>query len=402
MAQPTRIGAGMTVELKPQSDKAEPRFVVLLSGLQSHSQTTPDDHGLRDDFAPLLRRLTAADPILQPVYFSYRAAELLAADANPELAWVGDPATGAEPIYAPLDTTDRPLVDHVAALDWLLSDLMTRHPAARLDIVGFSLGGVIALAWAASVRADHPALAATHRVVLLNAPVGGVTPLGRVAAAPGVRHALCRTGAGFGRSAVLRDLQPSSRAIAGLRRAVGRLDIASVENSRDYLVNGRRITGQLLLPESVRTIPLGRGVAATGFLSADACYVDDLGGLERHLRRSHRAILKGRARAVSRAHDYVARLIVEDGPIWASRMGTAPSPAPVPVQRFAPPAGRPSRRQAVPAPALVQTFAKHPDERTHHHDRSRHASVDHRHDRPRHPRSDLPDDGPRSRPSNVC
>jgi hypothetical protein len=121
---------------------------------------------------------------------------------------------------------------------------------------------------------------------------------------------------------VIDDLTASSPLIRRLPMVARRVDVASVENSRDYLVNGRRITGQMLLPVWMRTISLGRGVAASGFLPADQCYVADMGGRDRRLLLTHRLILLGSSPAVRLAHQRVAELISTDGPKWIERHGS--------------------------------------------------------------------------------
>lgn len=306
----------------------EPRFVVLLGGLLSHSLETPDDHMLQADFAPLRARLEAADPDLRFVYFSYAVAGHILSGANPCQAWQNEEYLhGEEPFYHAAETTDRPVADHVDGLTWLLGGILGRYPNARIDLIGFSLGGIIALAWAAEAARHDPMLAAIHRIVIISSPVGGVTSLGALTPVPGIRHALNRFEIGFGRSLVFRDLRSSGALVATLRRAPARVDVASIENSRDYLVNGARITGQRLLPIWIRTIALGRGAAVSKFMPPEQCYVADLGGWEQHLRTTHNHILTGDTPAVQRVRRHIVEQITTDGPIWTARQaGQEPAP----------------------------------------------------------------------------
>jgi pimeloyl-ACP methyl ester carboxylesterase len=318
----------------------ETSVVIFLGGLQSHSQETPGDHGLSRDFAGIHQSITRRCPTYRTVFFSYRAGPLRKAGLDPKLAWnAWTYDDGSEPIYRAAETTDRPVLDHVAGLDWLVRDLLARHPEARIDLVGFSLGGVIALAWAAD--ADQSLLARVHRVVLVSSPVGGITPLGAIAPKAGIRHILRHHQIDFGRGRAFDDLTSSSPLIRRLSRAPRRVDVASVENSRDYLVNGRRITGQVLLPVWMRTISLGRGVTASGFLPADQCYVADMGGRDRRLQLTHRLILLGSSQPVRRAHQHVADLISSDGPRWRER----------------PEAARPFPRASLMTPGTALAFA---------------------------------------------
>jgi pimeloyl-ACP methyl ester carboxylesterase len=302
-----------------------PRFVLFLGGLQSHSQQTPDDHAVREDFHLLRARLETADPALRFLTFSYGAGPRIAKGDDPRQAWVGDYEQG-EPLYSAVETTDRPLADQVAGLDWLLRDLLGHYPNARIDLIGFSLGGIIALSWAAEVASTDPMLAAIHRIVAISSPVGGISSLGSLTPKPGIRHALARFRVEFGQSLVFRDLRTDSPAIAALHAAPGKVDVASVENSRDYLVNGRRITGQRLLPIWVRTIPLGRGAAVSEFLPREQCYVDDLDGWEQHLRTTHQHIMRGESPAIERARQHIVGLVLTDGPIWTAHQARESTP----------------------------------------------------------------------------
>ena len=303
-----------------------PQFVLFLGGLQSHSQQTPDDHAVQEDFALLRARLETADPALRFLTFSYGAGPRITTGGDPRQAWVGDYEQG-EPLYSAVETTDRPLADQVAGLDWLLRDLLGRYPNARIDLIGFSLGGIISLSWAATVASTDPMLAAIHRIVVISCPVGGISSLGSLTPKPGIRHALARFRVEFGQSLVFRDLRTDSPAIAALRAAPSKVDVASVENSRDYLVNGRRITGQRLLPIWVRTIPIGRGAAVSEYLPDEQCYVDDLDGWEQHLRTTHQHIMRGETPAIERARQHIVGLVLTDGPLWTARqaMETTPS-----------------------------------------------------------------------------
>jgi pimeloyl-ACP methyl ester carboxylesterase len=292
--------------------------VIYLGGLQNHSLETSGDHSLARDFAGIRQTIAQRSPMSRTVYFSYRAGSLVRAGLDPKLAWNGRTYDdGNVPIYRASETTDRPVLDHVIGLDWLIRDLLARNPGARIDLVGFSLGGIIALAWAAD--ADQTLVDWVHRLVLVSSPVGGISPLGAVAPRVGIRHILRHHQVDFGRGRAFVDLTSASPLIRRLAKAPQRVDISSVENSRDYLVNGRRITGQVLLPTWMRTISLGRGVAASSFLPASQTYVADMGGRDRRLQLTHRLVLLGSSPPVRRAHQHIADLISSDGPKWRER-----------------------------------------------------------------------------------
>ncbi|MFN8636310.1 MAG: kelch repeat-containing protein [Chloroflexota bacterium] len=156
----------------------------------------------------------------------------------------------ATPVYTVGDTQQS--VDiQVATLDWLIADLVTSDPKAQIDLVGYSLGGVVATRWAArlsplSALRDH-----VHAIVLLESPVGG-SPM-----ANAVRDG-CSSFTGsfwcfawngglqwFFGDAVMRDLQLANddRSLAesivpSLPDAGRSFDVTSIESTADYLVNG--------------------------------------------------------------------------------------------------------------------------------------------------------------------
>jgi hypothetical protein len=315
------------------------RYVVWVPGLLSSSLTgmqpgtlDPGNHQVRDEAAPVRDTLAARlVPAPHFIYFSYGVPRLASAGEPPERAWLGDSYfDGHEPRYWPQDTSSYPLQAHADALDWLVRGVVGCEPAATVDVIGYSLGGVVALRWAATADAapDGP-LAAVHRVILIDSPVGGVNPaiLGAAAAAapPEVAYA-------FGTGAVVADLLPGGDVIRGLPAALGRVDVASVENSRDYLVNG------MPLPAPAGGGPggwLARG-AAVSFLaperSPDAYYADMGEGvtlgptLWDYITGIHGAV-----RADPGALQRLLDLLVTDGPLWQARYPDAvPTPAAAP------------------------------------------------------------------------
>jgi pimeloyl-ACP methyl ester carboxylesterase len=306
------------------------RYVVWVPGFLSSSLTglqpgtlDPGNHQVRDEAAPV-RDALAAGLVPPPrfVYFSYGAVRLAAAGEAPERAWLGDTYFDEhEPRYWPQDTSSYPLQAHADALDWLVRDLLRCDADATIDVIGYSLGGVVALRWAATADVSPTGpLASVHRLVVVDSPVGGVNPaiLGSAAAAapPDVVYAL-------GTGTALANLVPGGDVIRSLPVALGRVDVASIENSRDYIVNGAPLPGQSVLGANGW---LGRGAAATMLPpegSPDA-YLADMGTgvalgptLWDYLVGVHGAVL-----ADPDAHQRLLDLLGSDGPIWQARYGT--------------------------------------------------------------------------------
>ncbi|HLH25084.1 MAG TPA: hypothetical protein VK066_21400 [Chloroflexota bacterium] len=307
------------------------RYVVWVPGLLSSSLTglepgtlDPGNHEVRDQFAGVREALAAGvGPGARFIYFSYGVPRLARAGEAPERAWLGDTYFDEhEPRYWPQDTSSYPLAAHVAALDWLVRGLEGCDPAATIDVIGYSLGGVVALAWAATADAggDGP-LAAVHRVIVVDSPVGGVNPAILSAAAAAAPPEVA---AAFGTGAVVGDLLPDGAVIRGLPAATRRVDVASVENSRDYLVNGAP------LPAWAGVGPdgwLARGAAVT-FLPPErspAAYYADMGTgtpigttLWDYVIGIHGAVLTD-AGALQR----LVELLQSDGPLWRAREAPA-------------------------------------------------------------------------------
>jgi hypothetical protein len=316
-----------TADCGPLAAPPGQRYVLFLAGFLSSSLTglqpgvlDPTNHEVRDVFAPMRAAIEGAlVPPPRVVYFSYGVARRWSLGEAPEGAWLGDNVFGEnEPRYWPQDTGDFPVQAHAEALGWLARELLRCDPAAMLDVVGYSLGGVVALRWVATEE-DSPEspLAALRRVVLVDSPVGGVNPAmlaNALAAAPPSVVAAAGSGLAIG------DLLPGGEVIRSLPAALVRVDVASVENSRDYLVNGLPLPGGPIAgPEGW----LARG-AAVSFLPParypDAYYADmgdagpAAGSLWDYLLLTHGVVLLDHG-----AHQRVVELLHTDGPVWQSR-----------------------------------------------------------------------------------
>jgi hypothetical protein len=305
------------------------RYVIFVHGLNSSSLTAlepgaldPGNHKVRDDFQPLRETLAAGlAPAPRFIYFSYGAATQLAAGTPPESAWEGSRHLDeGEPRYWAWETTNYPVQVHADALGWLIRDLLRCDPAAVLDVVAYSLGGLVALRWAA----DEPAvpgspLLAVHRLVLLDSPVGGMHPVvlafAGEAAPPEIR-------AFMGDGTVLRDLSQDNPAVRAHGDAQDKVDVGAVENAQNLLVNGAPLP--LLLPDGTPAW-LGRGAARAfpALASSPAVLYADLGSELSPGTSLLDAIILAHGTALTdpRALQHVLDLVRDDGPIWQQRRG---------------------------------------------------------------------------------
>jgi hypothetical protein len=293
------------------------RYLILIDGFGSASllngagERDGSVHGVRDAFAAIVEQIRADDPPVNVLYFSYRLGRRLDAGRDPLGAWTGDAgyAGPSEPLYAAFDVTDRPLNEHAAGLDWIVRDVRSRQPEAWFDIVGFGVGGVIALIWVANrIAEDDEIVGAARRTVVLNAPLGGTHPA--LPASPEVRRELAWRGLDLGSGRALRELSSGSTSyLSGLAGALTAADVTSIECADDYLVNGRRVPGLAAeLDSSGLGVWLGKGtvsVAGSGRLLAveGETRASDLLG-------SHRQILDGAGSAAVAVRDHLARILV--------------------------------------------------------------------------------------------
>lgn len=264
------------------------RYVVLIDGIRSQAPASPDAPGAKEDFAQVRAGLMGT--VGHFVYFSYRpgaefphvpqfycngwaCAPQGAAPLRPRpdapVATMGRLASVvADPVYSFGDTLAS-VDDQAEVLDWLLGQVVEQDPAATIDLVGFSLGGVIGARWAARHAANPAAHQHVHGLVLIDSPVGGIPLAGPALdgcrSTPVVGQPGCwLLGLGlrllFGEQ-VLAQLQAPDTASGSVVSALpGALafDVTSIQSSTDYLVNGQP------LPLADTAAPLGRGAQAWG------------------------------------------------------------------------------------------------------------------------------------------
>lgn len=141
-------------------------YIMFLPGLcgfpnDPHCHTPVSAEGrARATFGALLGALTRARVQYTPLYYSY--------DPN-------------HPTVYSVNTTRQSIARSVTALAHQLRAVARRDPSARFDLVGHSLGGVIAASWAVTDGRDYgldPAaglLGATHSIVTYDSPLKGIS-----------------------------------------------------------------------------------------------------------------------------------------------------------------------------------------------------------------------------------
>jgi len=84
--------------------------------------------------------------------------------------------------------TGLPLHLQAQVLHWLEQQIVAAHPDAVIDVVGYSLGGIVAYDWAATYPED---MSHIHRLLTIDSPLGGIDASAQVAGSVVHPHFRC-------------------------------------------------------------------------------------------------------------------------------------------------------------------------------------------------------------------
>lgn len=261
------IGLGLMLGLldggSPLSAQVEPphHYIVYLGGLNSTGRTSVQN--LAAISSAVQRGLKGT--VNPSVYFSYGAAAREQGVGGRYCAGWGQitcTPTGdlesifRDPEYNQGDTKNFSLDRHAEALNWLLGQVVRHDPLAQVDLVGYSLGGVVASRWAARFGgATSGPPAQVRSLVLLESPVGGVAE----AKIKGAERLL----APFLGQTPLAEMQtiktdpdctqlgidpPKATFACSLRKAAVNYDVTAIESLEDYFVNNLGVPTKRLGP----------------------------------------------------------------------------------------------------------------------------------------------------------
>lgn len=265
------------------------KVVVFLGGINSHSPTQIDDsEPVIENFSKIRRKLEESRRVAPVVYFSYSAARDDLLSIFYCNGWGSDGCSGGQvgdlrdlglaPVYSD-DDTHRPVDQHADVLEWLIDQIVKREPLAEIELIGYSLGGIVVSRWAACYGGDpaanctkkttSPHLGHIHAIVLIESPVGGIPTASAFldcSTSPFVNRIACAIWGGrfrelFGphqlRALQLPEDTPGS-IVASLRRTARLFNVTSIQSTNDYLVNG------MTVPYCDPTCRLWRGDAPVG------------------------------------------------------------------------------------------------------------------------------------------
>ncbi|MBE7471039.1 MAG: hypothetical protein DPW09_05105 [Anaerolineae bacterium] len=245
----TTMASSNSTSAVPLSSDFSHRYIVFLDGIRSKS-VTPEGNGNFNAIQDKLTELGINDDRF--VYFSYSAASDRVGGVYC-LGWgsracstkkIGDlTSLSLAPIYL-VEDTQLSIDRQTRVLTWLIDQILKQDSYAEIDLVGFSLGGIIASRWASqfnntSLHGKH-----IHSIVLIESPVGGIPLAGPITDGCSLLDFVCKGwSAGlreyFG-NIVLRELRlpPASTSIVdSLRQAPRNFPITSIQSTADYLVN---------------------------------------------------------------------------------------------------------------------------------------------------------------------
>lgn len=308
VATGTLNGAEHAVVLTPTSPPLylSHRYVVFLDGINSCSFNAqcPDSPPLPDsppwlkhDFGDIENTLVGQlqsfglDPS-RFVYFSYGAAAQAPLYCK---GWVGAslrPGSAcssgntlsnlsAEPTYSE-ENTHLNIKQQAAVLTWLLNQVPA---SASIDIIGYSLGGVVADYWAAHTDPASPLGTRIHSITTIESPVGGLPGATVIFGPECNRHfrvigecVALRQGLTdmFGPT-VLDQLRPNTSAsIVSSLPAATQFAVTSIQSTNDYLVNQTGIlfctqsaTCNATPPRSDYSLVIGKGTQGWTGLAAN-------------------------------------------------------------------------------------------------------------------------------------
>ncbi len=232
-------------------------YIIFLDGINSHADASGDYAYLNYDFESIkstLRQVGFHDN--QFVSFSYSAARRFAEGGSVCEGW-DNACTGAgrgfesfsninaSPVYVTDDTkidlTKQADILHGLILSVVLHD---NDPSTTVDLVGYSLGGIVASYWAATNDKMTGSGQFVHSLILLESPVGGIYPATAVLQGGFVGSVWDAMAKGNFGTTVLTQLQVPIDGVAGsivgqLSQAAVNYPVTSIESSTDYLVSGK-------------------------------------------------------------------------------------------------------------------------------------------------------------------
>lgn len=216
------------------------RYVILAAGINSSTGSIDSDLGdIRED-------LRTAFGVNHFVNFSYHAAVALQRGELYCIGWGsvgcsrGDGNLPSLDLRAIYDASDTQIsIDKQAdAMNYLVGQIVRQNPSANIDIIGFSLGGIVAARYGAKYSSNSH----IHAIITLESPLGGIFGAKSVIDGNPIMKLIFKEGFHFD-TEVIRSLQVPGNGVAGsviasLPQAALNYPFTAIGSTTDYAVNG--------------------------------------------------------------------------------------------------------------------------------------------------------------------
>ena len=187
------------------------------------------------------------------------------------------------PIYDSGDT-HLPISDQADALEWLIGQIVKKEPTAQIDLIGFSLGGILASYWGSHEGVTSPLRNHLHGIVTIESPLGGIPRAADCVPTNYLKGICDLMYYKFGKN-IIRELQLpgtlTDSIVDELPVVTNNFYFTSIQSTTDYTVNGLDfpITFTDNLITTIYKSPIGRGSQDWGDFPQHLHMDQGLGGL---------------------------------------------------------------------------------------------------------------------------
>lgn len=216
------------------------RYIIFIDGVDSHNLgATPLKH-----FEFIKNKLIKAGIANKHfVYFSYSAT----AKTNYCLGWK-DACTPAQdlsyvnlfPIYGVIHTHLK-ITHQAETLKWLIGQIVKKDPSAKIDIIGFSQGGIIAAYLGSKLDSSSPLYPHIHGIIAIESPLSGIPGASPCLDNPDHAPLCLLISAVWGKELLtalqIPDTLPGS-IVDDLPNVAENFRFTSIQSTSDYAVNG--------------------------------------------------------------------------------------------------------------------------------------------------------------------
>lgn len=220
-AQSTLAEKQRLTSIPPNISKEPDRKIILVGGASSTTEETISM------FTPIIEDL-------EEIGFSFKG---IRAPDDDFIVFSYKPDAYVSPFHPEDENLDYEAADslaiHLPSSNFY--SILDAYPDSTFDIIGHSIGGVVALYWAGTAERYRPWYPdRVHSIVTLDSPVGGM---------PDLRYLLPLSDVEFDVQGLAHEIRPQSYVVAGAARAPSTIDVVTLGN-----------TNQVVIPENLLTL----------------------------------------------------------------------------------------------------------------------------------------------------